>query len=104
MTPEQKAEGLIKQVMPWGFAIFLSCWGGFVSHVQRNRGRKMRIKILIFDLAISSFAGILTHLLCQSAGLNPTLSAALVAISGHMGTRAISSFELLHDRFLGKLQ
>ena len=89
-----------RQCLPYISTLFLSCWGGTVSYIQRMRvrSRKFSWKELGFDLTISSFAGLLTHFFCEYANLSGALASILIAISAHMGTRAIASFERIHSR------
>lgn len=93
----------LRQSLPYLSTLFLSCWGGVVHHIQRLRTgkRKFNWHELFFDLAISSFAGLLTHFLCDMASIEGAKAALLIAISGHMGTRAIASFEKFRDRVFG---
>jgi hypothetical protein len=92
-----------KQLLPYLSTLFLSCWGGIVSYIQRLRIHKSRFnwKDLTFDLVISSFAGLLTHFFCEYSNVGGSMSAILIAVSGHMGTRAIASFEKMRDRIFG---
>lgn len=108
-VPEKDAQNAailvewIRQVLPYLSTLFLSCWGGIVSHIQRLRikSAKFSWRELSFDLAISSFAGLLTHFFCEYSNVSGSMSAILIAISGHMGTRAIASFEKMRDRIFG---
>ena len=104
--PEKTSEFLLdwfRQAAPYFTTFALSAWGGFVYHIQRLRKgkRKFKMKELCFDLVVSSFAGLLTYYFCQAAGVSETMSAVLIAISGHMGTRAIAGFETLYARIVG---
>lgn len=94
----------LKAMLPYISTILLSTWGGVVHHIQRIRATKISFnwRELLFDIAVSSFAGILTYFFCQSAGIEGPKAALLIAISGHMGTRAISSFQTLHERIFAK--
>ena len=94
----EKTSNIVKEALPWIGVILLSCWGGAVSYLCKNRSKRFSWRDLCVDLVISSFAGVIMHLLCQWAGMDGKLSAALIAISGHMGTRAIASFEAFRDR------
>jgi hypothetical protein len=48
---------------------------------------------LIGELVVSAFAGLVTFFLCRTANFDEMLTAAFIAISGHMGTRIIFKFE-----------
>lgn len=91
------------QVLPYVWTILLSCWGGAVSHFQNNRkqAKPFNWRELLFDLVTSSFAGLLTYLFCQAAHIEGPMGAMLVAISGHMGTRAIASLQNVYERIIG---
>lgn len=92
-----------RQILPYLSTLFLSCWGGVVSYIQRLRvkSHKFSWREMSFDLIISSFAGLLTHFFCEYANVGGAMSAILIAVSGHMGTRAIASFEKMRDRVFG---
>jgi NhaP-type Na+/H+ and K+/H+ antiporter len=78
----------------WVFA--LSAWGGFVSFwrkLKAGKARPFNIMELVGELFTSAFAGVITFWLCQAAALDGLLTAALVGISGHMGSRAIAQME-----------
>jgi hypothetical protein len=93
-----------RSVLPYISTVFLSAWGGVVHHIQRMRTSKTRFnwRELLFDITVSSFAGLLTYFLCQAAEIEGPKAAFLIAISGHMGTRAIASFQALHERIFAK--
>ena len=78
----------------WVFG--LAMLGGAASFVRRVRSGEAKysnIVELVGELVISAFAGLVTFFLCQSAGFDEMLTAAFIAISGHMGTRIIFKFE-----------
>ena len=93
----------LKGILPYISTLVLSSWGGIVSYIQRMRvhSKKFSWKELGFDLTISSFAGLLTHFFCEYSNVSGAMSAILIAVSGHMGTRAIASFEKMRDRIFG---
>ena len=93
----------LRQFMPYLTTFFLSTWGGVVNHITtlRSGRKKFQLKELIFDLVVSTFAGLITFYFCRSAGVSETMSAVLIAISGHMGTRAIAGFETVYRRIIG---
>lgn len=92
--------GFLKDSLPYLTTLILSCFGGVVSYIQKIRQKKKAFswKELGFDLIVSSFAGLMTFYLCRYSSTDPELSAILIAVSGHMGTRAIAGFENLHGR------
>ena len=74
----------------------LSVWGGFVSfYAKTKKGvtRAWNITELFGEMATSALSGIITFYLCEYSGVPPLLSAALIAISGHMGSRLIFMIE-----------
>lgn len=83
------------QILPFLMAIALSCVGGIVSYL--NRIEKGGIAFSFFRLSIeiitSGFVGIISFMLCDYAELEWSATAAIVAISGHMGTRALFLIE-----------
>lgn len=93
---------LIKTYLPFLSTILLSFWGGTVSHIQKLRKTSAEFKWreYWFDIIICSFAGLLTHFFCRYANIDGWLSAILISISAHMGTRAISKFERIHSKVL----
>jgi len=89
-------------LVTYAWVFFLSAWGGFINFwgkVKRGDARFLNITELIGELMTSAFAGIMTFYLCEAASIDALLTAAMVGISGHMGSRAIFMFEKwLEDR------
>ncbi|RZJ85174.1 MAG: hypothetical protein EOO64_01560 [Massilia sp.] len=80
----------------YGFVLGLAMVGGLVSFYARVRkGEVMALNItqLVGELTTSAFAGLLCFWLCELSGAPPLLVACLVGVAGHMGTRAIATFE-----------
>lgn len=78
----------------WLAVLALSMLGGltnFVSKVRKGATHWFNIPELIGECVIASFVGIVTFLLTDGH-MAAEVQAALVAISGHMGTRAIFIF------------
>lgn len=71
-----------------------------MSHIQKLRKNSWSFKWgeYWYDIIICSFAGLLTHFFCKYANVDGWLSAILISISAHMGTRAISKFERFHSK------
>jgi hypothetical protein len=83
-------------VRQYGFVLVIALLGGLVSwwaKVRKGEAQAWHLTGLIGELSTSAFAGLLAFWLCEWAGTPPLLTASLVGISGHMGTRAISAFE-----------
>ena len=83
----------------WVFG--LSSWGGFVSFMRKRRqghARPFNVAEFVGEIATSAFAGVLTFYLAESAGAPQLLTAAMVAISGHMGCRAVFLIEKWMER------
>jgi len=86
----------IADLLTYGWVIGLSLLGGAASFVRRVRSGQAKysnIVELIGELVVSAFAGLVTFFLCRTANFDEELSAAFIAISGHMGTRIIFKFE-----------
>jgi hypothetical protein len=78
----------------WVFA--LSMMGGFVSFMRKLRNghaRAFNVAEFIGELVTSAFAGVITFWLCENAEISPLMTAALVGVAGHMGSRAILTIE-----------
>jgi len=86
----------------WVFGI--SLLGGIAGYIRKIKTGHCRFSVseLIGELVISGFVGVLTFFMCESAQMQPVLSAAFIGISGHMGSRAILIFEKLAQSRLEK--
>lgn len=74
----------------------LSVLGGTAHNVAKIKNgtlKRFSIPEWIGDITIAAFIGIITFYLCEYAKFTPPLTAALVGIASHMGTRAIIVFE-----------
>lgn len=85
------------------WVIFLAGWGGVVNFLRKLKSGEVRafnFTELVGEIVTSAFTGIITFFLCQNAGMHDLLTAALVGISGHMGSRALFRLEqMLRSRF-----
>lgn len=70
-------------------------WVGWMRKVRQGRARAFNIAELIGELATSALAGVITFWLCEWQHVPELLAAVLIAISGHMGTRAIFLLEMV---------
>lgn len=85
------------------WVVALASWGGAVGFYRKmkdGRARPFNIVEFIGEVATSALVGVITFWLCEASGVNQLLSAALIAISGHMGSRAIWQFEKWAERRL----
>jgi len=83
------------QIIPFLLAIALSALGGIVSYMNRidKHGLAFSFFRLAIEILTSGFVGIISFMLCDAAGFGWSTTAAIVAISGHMGTRALFMIE-----------
>lgn len=80
----------------WVWVIGLSILGGTVrtlTHINMGMAWFDVARRWVVDIVVSAFVGIITFFLCEFAGLDQILTAAMVGISAHMGTRAIVILE-----------
>jgi len=90
-------------VVTYAWVLLLSVWGGVVNFIQRlKRGEAKAHNIveLIGEVVISAFVGIVTFYLCELSAFPQILTAALVAVSGHMGTRSLFFFEGVLEKII----
>lgn len=79
----------------------ISVFGGISAYIRKIRQgiiSRFSLHELIGEMVISAFVGIVTFYLCEYAHIYGALSAALIAIASHMGSRAILIFETAADR------
>lgn len=82
--------------LTYGWVFALAILGGVVSFMRKlqdGHARVFNFVEFVGELVTSAFAGVITFWLCENASLSPLVTAALVGISGHMGSRAIFMFE-----------
>lgn len=104
-TPHQTNKGL--NIMPdkspesfglitYAWVLGLSILGGiaaFSAKVKSGEARLWNFTELVGEMTTSAFAGIVTFYLCTWSSFSPLLTAAMVGIAGHMGSRAIFLIE-----------
>lgn len=89
----------------WAWVSALSLCGGIANFFRKLRAgdaRPFNFAELLGELFISAFAGIATFLLCEAWGCDPILAAALIAISGHMGSRAVFLLERIFTAYFDR--
>ena len=91
-----------KSLVPTLWMVGISMIGGAVNFYQKvkaGKARALNITELIGEMITSAFVGLVCFWICKSYGINEYFTAAGVAISGHMGARAIFLLEqLIEDR------
>lgn len=88
------------------WVVVLSAWGGMVSYFHNlgRHGLKFSLLRLFVDISTSAFVGILTYLLCRATIRSEEVTAAMVGISGHMGTRALFMLEKRYEKLFGTME
>ena len=91
-----------KNLVPTLWMVAIAMIGGAVNFYQKvkaGKARSINFTELIGEMVTSAFAGLICFWICKSYGVNEYLTAAGVAISGHMAARAIFLMEqLVEDR------
>jgi predicted CDP-diglyceride synthetase/phosphatidate cytidylyltransferase len=94
-------------LITYAWVIGLSAIGGLVSLVRRIREGKSQphsVVEFIGEIMTSAFVGVITFYLCEAASVPGLMTAVMVAISGHMGTRALYMVEnKVLKRIIGKM-
>ena len=83
-------------LVTYAWVVGLAILGGvvnFLRKVKEGHARVFNVMEFIGELITAAFAGIITFYLCSAANIDPLYTAALVAITGHMGSRSIFLFE-----------
>jgi len=88
----------------YGFLLGTALLGGLVSwsaKVRKGEVQAWQLTHLVGELCTSAFAGLLAFWLCEWASTPALLTASFVGIAGHMGARAIQTFEAFAQRRWG---
>jgi len=83
-------------IITYLWVIALAVWGGVTNHIRKiKNGDIMRFSLseLIGDIFISGFIGVMTFYLCEYAQISSLLTAFLVGMTSHMGTRGLTMLE-----------
>lgn len=93
---------------PQNYSIITYLWvlgmaalGGISHNIKKIKSGELKrfsFSELLGDLVISGFLGIVTFFLCEYANFEQILTAAIVGISSHQGTRGIYFIEELIAR------
>ena len=97
-----------EKLLPYLYYLLLAIWGGVVRYIldlQKDSTMQFSFYKLTANLVISGFAGIITLNLVEHFNIAPHLGAAMIAVSGHAGVRAVEKFEMLFMKFIeGKIK
>lgn len=86
----------LKSLVPTLWMVGVAAAGGFFSFYDKYKSGKVSafsLTELIGEVVVSVAVGLVTYWICKGFGVNEWLTAAGVALSGHMGTRAIFLLE-----------
>ncbi len=93
---------ILRESFPWIATFLISTFAAVAQYASKLRnGIRASWRGFFLDLVICSFAGMLMHLMCEWQGVDGPARSFLVAITAHMGARAMLQFEAIRDRFLG---
>ena len=100
----QTKDPLSYPLKQYGLMLGTALLGGLVSWAAKVKAGTVsawNLMSLIGELCTSAFAGLLCFWICESLNFAPLMTAALVGVAGHMGTRAITAFEAMAQRKWG---
>lgn len=82
-------------LITYGWVILLSILAGLASTIRKIRQGQMTFSLfgVIGEMCISAFVGIVTFFFCESLKLEPVLSAGIIGVCSHMGSRSIVLIE-----------
>lgn len=84
-------------ILTYSLVVLLSMWGGTVNFIRKKKlgiVRAFNIVEFIGELVTSAFTGIIVFFLCEASDISPLMTAALVGIAGHMGSRLLYQLEI----------
>ncbi len=90
--------------LTYAWVMALSSWGGMVSFWRKRKDNLVRpfnFTELVGEIMTSAFVGVLTFWMCEFSSISPLMTAAMVGISGHMGSRAIFGLEQVFEARFG---
>jgi hypothetical protein len=82
----------LQSLVPTFWMVGIAVAGGAVSFYRKMKEGKVRafnVTEFVGEIFTSAFVGLVTFWICKAYGVGEYLTAAAVAITGHMGARAI---------------
>lgn len=80
--------------------VFLAAWGGIVRVIRKSKfvGKTWQqiVMILVMEMVISSFAGVITFFVCESNNVQPFYTAVMTSLAGYMGGSALDVLEAVY--------
>lgn len=90
-------------IITYVWILVLSAFGGVANNIRKIKSGELKrfsFSELVGDLVISGFLGVITFFLCEYENLDHMLTAAIIGMSAHQGTRGIYFIEkMLASRF-----
>ena len=97
----------LSNLVPTMWMAAIAAAGGYVNFRQKMKAGNVRawnFTEFVGELVISSIAGVITFWICKGFGVNEWLTAAGVAISGHMGARLFFLAEKTAEELAAKVK
>lgn len=102
----QGKDPLAYGIATYVWVMFLAFWGATVSFIQKVRAGHARIfnfMEFVGELTTAGFVAVLTFWGGEAAELSPLVTAILIGIASHMGTRGLFMAERVLERKLNAL-
>lgn len=95
---------MLAQIWTGVWVTFWALFGGVLHYINsvKEDAQKWQKFRFCADLITASGAGWITWMLCKWANLDYNLSAVLIGVSGHMGTRSLFLLEKFVEIFYDK--
>ena len=97
----------LQNLVPTLWMAAIAAMGGYVSFrqkMQAGNARAWNFTEFVGELFISAMAGVITFWICRGFDVNQWLTAAGVAISGHMGARLFFLAEKTAEQLADKVK
>lgn len=85
------------------WVLLLGAWGGIVNNIRKVRSHELKrfsFWELLGDLLISGFLALIAFWICEAHDVPQLVTAPIVGITAHMGTRSLVLLERMIARYL----